>query len=191
MCMCVCVCVCREKLDRVYDKLKFKRQEESVLAADCTQLSSRLNAAESERRALEATVDDLSLRKTEAERQVQDQAEKLQRARRTVARAAQALGVSPADAAAPASKEATLAEMSEVARAMASELAALAAQYPEARIAEVAEQCGVRLPAANGLSTPTRGGGGGASRPMSARSGGSRPGSRGSAAAIRTVQVNI
>jgi hypothetical protein len=56
----------------------------------------------------------------DAERQADEQAEKLARARRASARAAQALGLPPpnapppAEGAAPMSKEATLAEMREV-----------------------------------------------------------------------------
>ena len=53
----------REKLDRVYDKLKFKRQEEAVLAADCAQLSSRLASLNAGQRGLTAVTDDLARRK--------------------------------------------------------------------------------------------------------------------------------
>lgn len=36
---------CREKLDKVYDKLKFKRQEEAALVGDLQQVSSWLLSA--------------------------------------------------------------------------------------------------------------------------------------------------
>lgn len=64
---------------------------------------------------------------------------------------------------------------------MLAELAGLAQLYPEANIAEVAEQHGVRLPAsaAGPLGTPPSSAGGSrGSRPVSARSGGGGGGSR-------------
>jgi hypothetical protein len=50
----------------VYDKLKFKRQEEGVLAADCAQLGARLNALTADERGLAGLVDDLTRRKVGA-----------------------------------------------------------------------------------------------------------------------------
>lgn len=159
----------------------------------------------------------------EAERQVDEQNEKLARARRATRRAAQALGLPADDAAAastPQAKEATLAEMREVARSMLAELASLAAAYPEVGIAAIAESvAGLRLPPAQAPgghppgtpgSVSSAGGGGSRnnSRPGSARSGmsaggasvrsgagvgggGSRPGSRVSAIAPRQMQLGL
>ncbi|KAJ9515479.1 hypothetical protein QJQ45_016481 [Haematococcus lacustris] len=161
----------REKLDRVYDKLKYKRQEETLLAADCSQLGAQLNNLADQQRQLTAGLDNLGRRKTEAERAVSEQSEKLQRARRATQRAAQTLRVAPGDASHPASKEVTLAEMREVTKAMLTELASLASQYPEAGLAALAAEVGVRLPGSGSGSTPPSTAGSRAgSRPTSARS---------------------
>jgi len=171
--------VLRERLDRVYDKLKFKRQEEAVLAADCAQLSSRLASLNAGQRGLTAVTEDLARRKDEAERQADEQAEKLARARRASARAAQALGLPPPGTppppggAAPLAKEATLAEMREVTRAMLAELAQLAAANPGVRIGSMAAAAGVRLPTPSAL---TASGGQVRTPPSSAGSRGSQPG---------------
>lgn len=61
---------CRDKLDKVYDKLKFKRQEEAVLVADLQQIDGRLNNLASEQRGLATVVDELMRRKMEADKQV-------------------------------------------------------------------------------------------------------------------------
>ncbi|KAF5827559.1 coiled-coil domain-containing protein 39 [Dunaliella salina] len=204
--------VLRERLDRVYDKLKFKRQEEAVLAADCAQLSSRLASLTAGQRGLTAVTEDLARRKDEAERQADEQAEKLARARRASARAAQALGLPPPGTppppggAAPLAKEATLAEMREVTRAMLAELAQLAAANPDVRIGSMAAAAGVRLPTPSGLAasggqlrTPPSSAGSRtsqpgppgqqeSSRPPSARSQGSMRGSQGS---IRGSQGSV
>lgn len=212
----------RERLDKAYDRLKFKRQEEAVTAAECGQINGRLANLSAEQQGLANLVDDLGRRKTEAERQVDEQNEKLGRARRAARRAAAALGL-PQDEGEAAgtvqAKEATLAEMREVAKAMLGELAALAAAYPEVGIDALAQSVGgLRLPPVTPHGAPpgtpgsvsSAGGSRYGSRPGSARSGmsaggasmrsaagaragsqvgGSRPGSRGPA--VRQMQLGV
>ena len=94
--------------------------------------------------------------------------------------------------------------MRDITRAMLVEISNLAVQVPGLVIAERAEQLGLRLPAPGTLITPphsragsTVGGGGGGSRPGSARSGGSarstgsapRGGSR--PGNVRQVQIGL
>lgn len=107
--------------------------------------------------------------------QVSEQQEKLGRARRTTERLQHKMGIQDADQ--PQAKELALAEMRDVIRSMMSELATLAAQYPEAAIAERVALAGLKLPAPGPAGTPpgTAGSRNG-SRPGSARSGGSAGG---------------
>eukprot|EP00195_Chlamydomonas_chlamydogama_P009299 CAMPEP_0202915398 /NCGR_PEP_ID=MMETSP1392-20130828/65575_1 /ASSEMBLY_ACC=CAM_ASM_000868 /TAXON_ID=225041 /ORGANISM="Chlamydomonas chlamydogama, Strain SAG 11-48b" /LENGTH=937 /DNA_ID=CAMNT_0049607407 /DNA_START=168 /DNA_END=2981 /DNA_ORIENTATION=- len=161
--------VLREKLDKVYDKLKFKRQDEAVLIGDVQQVEARLANLNAEQRGIATAVEELARRKAEADRQVDEQQEKMQRARRQVDRLQ---GKLAADS--PLSKEAALAEVRDVTRTMLAELAALAAQVPGAGIAEKAEAAGLKLPAGGAPGTPSQGSRGGSvvggSRPGSARS---------------------
>jgi hypothetical protein len=53
----------RDKLDKTYDKLKFKRQEEAALAADAAAAAGRAAAIAAERAALEAAVAETAARK--------------------------------------------------------------------------------------------------------------------------------
>eukprot|EP00798_Chlamydomonas_sp_ICE-L_P017613 gene17613-23946_t len=169
--------VLREKLDRAYDKLKFRRQEEAAIIGDLQQAEARLAGLSGEHRNLQATMNELLRRKAEAERQVDEQNEKLKRSRR----AADKL-LSKMTPESPQNKEASLAEVRDLTRAMLAELASLAAAVgPQSGILEAAEAVGIRLPAVgggsrggSGTSTPVRAGSRassiGGSRPASARS---------------------
>jgi hypothetical protein len=114
---------------------------------------------------------------------VADQSEKLGRARRATVRAATALGLNPDDPSSVPAKEATLSEMREVTRSMLGELAALAAQHPQAGIAALAEQCGLKLPAPTATGAASAGSYPG-TPPSTAGRGNSRPGSSSSAALL-------
>ncbi|GAX79427.1 hypothetical protein CEUSTIGMA_g6868.t1 [Chlamydomonas eustigma] len=160
----------REKLDKSYDKLKFKRQEEASLVMDLQQVEARLVNLSAEHRGVTSSLDDMSRRRNEAMRQVEEQQDKLGRAQRQVAKLQGRTGEDS-----PQVKEADLAEMRDMTRAMLSELSALAAQIPGLSIAEKAEQLGLKLPPP-GTGTPTYGSRSGSvvgSRPGSARSVGS------------------
>lgn len=58
----VCAGCCTSCL-QAYDKLKFKRQEEAVAAAECGQINSRLANLGAEQQGLATLVDDLARRK--------------------------------------------------------------------------------------------------------------------------------
>ena len=116
---CVClfgqhpVCVwtapppCRDKLDKTYDKLKFKRQEEAALVMDLQQVEARLGNLELEHRGVAATVEEMARRRAEAGRLAEEQAEKLARAQRQVAKMQGRTGGEGS----PLAKEADLAEV--------------------------------------------------------------------------------
>ena len=94
-------------MDKVYDKLKFKRQEEAALVMDLQQVEARLANLTAEHRSVAATVDELSRRRADAARQAEEQREKLLRAQRQVAKMQARVGGEDA----PLSKEADLAEV--------------------------------------------------------------------------------
>ena len=56
----------REKLDRVYDRLKFKRNEERAIARDVEQASSRLELMAQEESKLSRAIEALDRRRIEA-----------------------------------------------------------------------------------------------------------------------------
>jgi len=61
----------REKLDRAYDRLKFKRNEERAVARDIEQASSRLGLMADEKGKLAQALAELERRRTEAQTAVQ------------------------------------------------------------------------------------------------------------------------
>ncbi|GIL44733.1 hypothetical protein Vafri_2248 [Volvox africanus] len=192
--------VLREKLDKAYDKLKARRADEAAIAGDIQVAESRLNNLAQEQRSLQGLVDDMSRRKTEAVRQLDEQRDKLQRALGRTDRLRNKLGIANSTQ----GQDIELAEVRDVTRAMLLELKALAASNPGIGILEACEAAGIRLPSGN--STPPSASG---SRPVSAarsqgsvgsgRSGsrghgsrfGDRPGSglRGGQPAVRTIQL--
>ncbi|GLI65004.1 hypothetical protein VaNZ11_008430 [Volvox africanus] len=195
--------VLREKLDKAYDKLKARRADEAAIAGDIQVAESRLNNLAQEQRSLQGLVDDMSRRKTEAVRQLDEQRDKLQRALARTDRLRNKLGIANS----PQGQDIELSEVRDVTRAMLLELKALAASNPGIGILEACEAAGIRLPSGN--STPPSASG---SRPVSAarsqgsvgsgRSGstghrghgsrfGDRPGSglRGGQPAVRTIQL--
>lgn len=121
---------------------------------------ARLSNLMQEQRALSGMVDDLARRRADADRALQEQRSKVSRAERTAERTG---ATQPPVVLA----EAELAEMRDMARAMLSELKALAAMHPGAGIVDAVEMAGLRLPT----------GGPGSSAPSAS---GSRPGSMGS-----------
>ena len=97
----------RDKLDKTYDKLKFKRQEEAALVMDLQQVEARLGNLELEHRGVAATVEEMARRRAEAGRLAEEQAEKLTRAQRQVAKMQGRAGGEGS----PLAKEADLAEV--------------------------------------------------------------------------------
>ena len=97
----------RDKLDKTYDKLKFKRQEEAALVMDLQQVEARLGNLELEHRGVAATVEEMARRRVEAGRLAEEQAEKLARAQRQVAKMQGRTGGEGS----PLAKEADLAEV--------------------------------------------------------------------------------
>ncbi|MEW5311178.1 MAG: hypothetical protein WDW38_002914 [Sanguina aurantia] len=178
----------REKLDRAYDKLKFKRGEEGGLLDDVRQSSARLVILEAEARGMAGQVEELARKKADADRQASEQADKATRAKRSGERLLVKLSISGT----PLDADVRLAEVRDTTRAMLSELRSLAASHPGCGIAEACEAAGLRLPAlgasGSGAGTPLSGsvrgsytGGGGSethSRPVSALSTGSASGGR-------------
>lgn len=154
----------RDKLDRAYDKLKFKRSEESVVSSDLQQLEARLGSMSVEHRSATSASEDYARRRTEALRAVKEQEEKFDRAQKQVSKIQARLGQSPLVL------ESELFEAKEVCRAMLAELGALAGGAPG--LAARAETYGINLPKTGpgGALTPQ-----GGSRASSVS--GSRPGS--------------
>ncbi|GFR48534.1 hypothetical protein Agub_g10430 [Astrephomene gubernaculifera] len=196
----------REKLDKAYDKLKARRADEAAIAGDIQVAESRLGNLGQEQRSLQALVDDMSRRKTEAVRQLEDQREKLQRALTRTDRLRHRLGIADS----PQGQDIELAEVRDVTRAMLLELKALAASNPSAGLLEACEAAGIRLPSGGSLppSAPgsrpgsaarsqgsigsARSGRSGGSQWGGSRTGGSRPSSGlrgGGSPAVRTIQL--
>lgn len=168
----------REKLDCAYDKLKYKRGEESALMGDVSVAEQRLNNLLAEQRSLAGQVEELARKKAEVESEASAQQEKYQRARRNVDKLQRTirgkLGTTDEDAAETvAEKEVRLAEMRDTCRAMLAEVKVLALQNPGLGIAETFEAAGLKLP--SGSTSGSLGGGS-----MGSRGEGSRPTSRGS-----------
>ena len=148
----------REKLDRAYDRMKFKRAEERALMQDVEQYQARLRNARGEEDALAEAVGLAQQRAETAAREVEDQEAKLGRALRKVDRLRKEhrmrAGV-PADA--PTDEPQTTEEVDflyretrEANKQMLHELAAVAADNPS--VAPLIEE---RL-AGVGLSLPSR-----------------------------------
>eukprot|EP00854_Cymbomonas_tetramitiformis_P008918 gene8918-10568_t len=72
----------REKLDRAYDRMKFKRNEERSLQHDLEQIDSRLTNMQQEEHTLSKGVEELQHRSGAAESDLQDQLNKAARAKR-------------------------------------------------------------------------------------------------------------
>jgi len=72
----------REKLDRAYDRMKFKRGEERGLQQDLEQIRDRLSNLEQEHSTLSSILQELLRRKATAEADVQEQMAKVTRAKR-------------------------------------------------------------------------------------------------------------
>lgn len=143
----------REQLDKSYDRLKFKRADEAALARDVAELEARVNNARAEASTMARGLEEAQRRRADAQRVLSEQSEKLARAKRTTDKLAAKVRGSELEA------DIAVAEARETNRAALTELKALAAAHPEAGIAELLEQAGIKLPGGNG--TP------GSSRPAS------------------------
>mmetsp|Transcript_9124 Transcript_9124/g.17160 ORF Transcript_9124/g.17160 Transcript_9124/m.17160 type:complete len:907 (-) Transcript_9124:51-2771(-) len=163
--------VLRQRLDRVYDKLKSRRAEEAALAEDLKLSAARLLDMQRRQREMESTIQELTGQRTEAVRMLDDQKERLSRATRQTDRLRGKLGFGNGSEA-PLAKEIELAEVRDVSRTMLGELRALAMANPLARVVEFCEGMGVRLP-------PTAGSALGGAGTSSGSVGGGRINSRG------------
>lgn len=148
----------REKLDRTYDRMKFKRAEERALLQDVEQYQARLRNAQGEQQALHEEVQQAMALSEGAQREVQEQEAKLERAVRKVESLRQEhrfRAGAPEDA--PTDEPATTEEVDfayvetrEANRTMLNELALVASDNPS--LQPLIEE---RL-AAVGLSIPSR-----------------------------------
>lgn len=111
----------RERLDRAYDAMKFRRGEERALQADLEQARAKMGNLVAEEAALGRAAEELARRVAAAERDAAEQAAKQARAEQRVTRLARA----PAASAAPAD-DFQIAEMRESNKAALAELRALA-----------------------------------------------------------------
>jgi hypothetical protein len=150
----------REKLDRAYDKLKFKRNEEKNIAGDIEAAELRLKNLDKECGRMEAQSDELEARRSEAESALRDQNDKSQRAGRRLLKLRSDMRVAisgNAGAVVPDETDMQLAEARVIAASMLDELRALADSQPGVPIADTLRHYGIQLPAA---PLGSRGGGG-------------------------------
>ncbi|KAG2493473.1 hypothetical protein HYH03_008290 [Edaphochlamys debaryana] len=173
----------REKLDKAYDKLKARRADEAAIAGDIQAAESRLSNLAAEQRSLQSLVDDMSRRRNESTRQLEEQREKLGRALARTDKLRAKMGLGPDT---PQGADIELAEVRDVTRAMLLELKGLAAANPGAAILEACEAAGIRLPTGNSAPSSSNG-----SRPQSARSGGSGGSVRSAASSQRSNRSGL
>jgi len=139
----------RQKLDRAYDRLKFKRNEEKNIAGDIEASEMRLQNLDQEQMHLEARMNDLEHSRSDAESALRDQNEKSQRAARRLQKLRSemrvALGVSAMDT--PAEEvDMQLAEVREINSAMLEELRMLAEEAPGVDVGGTLREVGLDLP---------------------------------------------
>jgi hypothetical protein len=171
----------REKLDRAYDRMKFKRNEERALQHDIDQIGGRLDSLQREEATLTGVLGELERRRGAAEAELAEQRGKEERAHRRqtklLADLRGALGAR-GDEQTTEELDVRLQGLRDDNRQLLGELRSVATAEPA--VAEALEAAGVRLPTGPGGSNPpSRGGSIASSRASSAGSDRSRA-SRGS-----------
>ncbi|GMH34075.1 hypothetical protein BSKO_01909 [Bryopsis sp. KO-2023] len=137
----------RDKLDRAYDKLKFKRAEEMNIEADIHQAEARLRNLVKEGQGHQTAVTELSKREAEAERQLQEQKEKQNRAKKRVNKLRSEIRVKQGTTEeTPEERDVAVAEVRDCNRAILSDLRTIALEHPQLGIAEKLEAVGIKLP---------------------------------------------
>lgn len=154
----------RAKLDKTYDRMKQKREEEKALRGDLEAMQGREAALSAEELALTDSVEDLRKRREDLERGLVEQEEKRQRAERRAARlredARVSAGIPLGGDVLPFEKEVELAEAKESHRDLLNQLAAAIAANPGLGLESRAAEVSIRLPnASRGGSRVASGGG--------------------------------
>lgn len=144
----------RARLDKVYDKLKLRRGEEAAALSEVQQTEAQLRSVAAEHSGLQAQIAELCRRKADADKQLEEQQDKAQRAKQTVARLTRQLRARVGgDAAAGDSaqeKDIAVGDLRETNRAMLAAARALAAAVPDAGVAEAFAEAGLKLPSGPG-----------------------------------------
>mmetsp|Transcript_5315 Transcript_5315/g.17662 ORF Transcript_5315/g.17662 Transcript_5315/m.17662 type:complete len:868 (+) Transcript_5315:644-3247(+) len=174
----------REKLDRAYDKMKFKRNEERALQQDVEQLDARLRNAGQESMRLSSGLQEAQTAQGRLEADLQEQLNRAERARAKASRLQRSMleriqggGGTVEEGRIPEEVGFELSETREINRAVLQALKVFAMEHPELQVAERAEELGLRLPSGSV--------GGGSYR---GSQGGSRPGSAGSRSSQGSVR---
>ena len=133
----------REKLDRSYDRLKFKRSEERQLAQDLEAAGARLSAAHRQQAELSASLESLRRAASAAQNDLGEQSVKQQRASQRLAKLQRDIRASNGGDELAVEAEMRLAELKDSNRAVIAELKSLASV--DAELAARAEAVGLKL----------------------------------------------
>lgn len=165
----------RAKLDKAYDRLKFRRNSERAVREDIQQADGRISNMYREEQSLNDQIRELGMKKQEVDYALADQREKAERASSRLEKLRRDVrmrggGAGAADAMTVEELLLELADSRDSNKAVMMELRVLAADNPGAGIAEQLEAAGLRLPANGGPGAM-------GSRSSSMAGSGSRPGS--------------
>ncbi|KAK9843212.1 hypothetical protein WJX74_008779 [Apatococcus lobatus] len=142
------------QLNRAYDALRLKRQEQVNMQEDITSDEAHLDNLRAEAEKLHGVVESLLQRKMDGERQVEEQTQKTSRAKRRADKLRR--DIQAKDPAAKIGEDVDLAQVHDMNRAMLKELGVLAASHPAAGIAERLESMGIKPLSANTSPRSTR-----------------------------------
>eukprot|EP00899_Mesostigma_viride_P026492 jgi/Mesvir1/7027/Mv09154-RA.2 len=181
----------QEKLDRTYDRKKFKQQEEEALIRDVEQLMGRLEIADREHAQLAGMAHEFEDRCARAAAELEDQESKAKRARAKLSKLQKDVRKKaglPGDGGplAEEEKELLVLELRDASKAALADLRAIADENPSVAplVEELVAEAGLRLPKASSLSGSragsVRSGGGGGPGSVGASSSRASMSSRGS-----------
>lgn len=140
----------QKHLDQLYDKVKAKRAEEKELMDQVQMLEQQVKSRRAEQAGLQELVKELQRKQTDAEKQLEEQADKHQRAAKNLERLQRQLrtklGLPAAGPPSNQEDDIALADIKESTSAMLQELSGLCSRYPELNIAHNVAAMGLKLP---------------------------------------------